>query len=281
MPLGDLAPVGHARAAERVGADAHPRVADRVEVEHLRQVVDVGAEEVVGADGRARLGEGHPSHARDVAADQLVGAGGDDARRVGVGRPAVRRVVLEAAVLGRVVRRGDHDPVGEARARRTPLVGADDRVADRGSGREPVAVVDQHGHVVGDQHLERRGPGRLGEGVGVAPDEERAVVALLRAVVADRLGRRGDVDLVEGRVERRAAVPARAEGDLLRDVVGVGLEVEVGRDQVGDVHQVLGAGGLSGSLVGGHGPHLGGSGNSRRERCGSGVDSGRVGPSEW
>ena len=125
-----------------------------------------------------------------------------------------------------------------------------------GVGREAVAVVDQHRDVVGDQHLQRRGPGGLGQGVGVATDEQRAVVALLLAVVADRLRGRGDVHLVEGGGERGAAVAARAEGDLLGDVVGIGLEVEVGRHEVGDVHQVLGAGGLSGSLVGGHGPIL-------------------------
>ena len=97
--------------------------------------------------------------------------------------------------------------------------------------------------------------------------------------------RRGDVDLVERAVQRGAAVPARAEHHLLRDVVGVGLEVEVGRDEVGDVHQVLGAGGLSGSLVGGHGPILVGpatvvDGGGRESRAPA-VDSGRVGPSEW
>ena len=43
--------------------------------------------------------------------DQLVGPIGDPAGGVGVGGAAVRRVVLESAVLGWVVRRGDDDPV--------------------------------------------------------------------------------------------------------------------------------------------------------------------------
>ena len=47
VPLGDLAPVVHAGPAQRVGADPHARRADRVDVEHRGQVVDVGAEEVV------------------------------------------------------------------------------------------------------------------------------------------------------------------------------------------------------------------------------------------
>ena len=65
--------------------------------------------------------------------DQLVGPLGDHARRVGVGRTAVRRVVLEAAVGRRVVRGRDHDAVGQTRAGRQVLaaVGAEDRVRDR------------------------------------------------------------------------------------------------------------------------------------------------------
>jgi hypothetical protein len=151
--------------------------------------------------------------------------------------------------------------------------------------REAVAVVDEDGDVVGDEDLEGGGPRRLGQRVGVATDEERAVVALLLAVVADRLGGRGDVHLVERGGERGAAVAAGAEGDLLRHVVGVGLQVEVGRHEVGDVHQVLGAGGLSGSLVGGHGPILAGDDTGWAtpvaESAVSAVDPGRSGPSEW
>ena len=46
-------------------------------------------------------------------AQQLVGPVLDPLRDVGVGRAAVGRVVLEAAVLGRIVRRRDDDAVGE------------------------------------------------------------------------------------------------------------------------------------------------------------------------
>ena len=42
VALGDRRPVGDARAAERVDAEAQPAVADRVEVDHGGQVVDVG-----------------------------------------------------------------------------------------------------------------------------------------------------------------------------------------------------------------------------------------------
>ena len=128
-----------------------------------------------------------------------------------------------------------------------PAVGADDRVRHRRGRRVAVAVVDQHGDVVGGQHLERGGPRRLGERVRVAADEERAVVALLAAVVADRLRRRGDVGVVERRPEAGPAVAAGAEGDLLVHVLGVRHPGVVGGDQVGDVDQVTGLGGLSGA----------------------------------
>ena len=84
-----------------------------------------------------------------------------------------------------------------------------------GRGRVPVAGVDQHGHVVGGEHLERGGPGRLGEGVGVPADEQRAVVPLLGPVLADGLGGGQDVRLVEGGVEAGAAVAGGAEHHLL------------------------------------------------------------------
>ena len=45
--------VMNADGTERVGADPHTGGPDRVQVEHRRQVVDVGPEEVVGRRGRA------------------------------------------------------------------------------------------------------------------------------------------------------------------------------------------------------------------------------------
>ena len=116
-PVGDLAPVGDARATERVGPDADAGLADLVDVEHGGEVVDVRPQEVVRRRRRSRPGERDPPHLGEPAGDQLVGALRDHARRVGVGRAAVGRVVLEAAVGRRVVRRRDHDAVGEAPTR--------------------------------------------------------------------------------------------------------------------------------------------------------------------
>jgi hypothetical protein len=62
MPLGDLTPVGDAGAAERVGSDADACLADPVQVQHARQVVDVAAEEVVRRRGGAGPRERDPAY---------------------------------------------------------------------------------------------------------------------------------------------------------------------------------------------------------------------------
>ena len=112
---GDARPVGHGGAAHRIDADTQPRGADGLHVDDRAEVVDVVGREValrdaVGGDGlRVR-------HARDAGVaigEQGVGAVFDPAGDVGVGGAAVRRVVLEAAVLRRVVRGGDDEAVGE------------------------------------------------------------------------------------------------------------------------------------------------------------------------
>ncbi len=127
----------------------------------------------------------------------------------------------------------------------------------RDAGRRRVAVggVDQHVDAVGGEHLERGRPGRLGERVGVAPEEQRAVDRLARPVLADRLGHRDDVGLVERAVEARAAVARRAERDPLGRVVGVGSLRVVRRHEVGDVDEVTGRCRLPGPLVH-HGPSM-------------------------
>ena len=58
--------------------------------------------------------------------------------------------------------------------------------------------------------------------MGVRAEEERAVRALSGAVLADRLGGRSDVVVVERGGKRRAAVPGRAEGDGLGGVRRIG-----------------------------------------------------------
>ena len=76
------------------------------------------------------------------------------------------------------------------------VVGQDGVRDDRRRGVAAVRL-DHHVHAVGSEHLDRRHQRRLGEGVGVHADEERAGRALARPVLADRLADGQDVILVE------------------------------------------------------------------------------------
>ena len=107
----------------------------------------------------------------------------------------------------------------------------------------------QHLHVVGDEHLERGGEGGLGQRVRVAADEQRAGDPGAGAVVADGLGGRGDVVVVERQPEGRAAVARRAEGDLLPGLGRVRVLRVVGGHQGGDVDEVGLARWLSGPIA--------------------------------
>jgi hypothetical protein len=66
--------------------------------------------------GAAGARERRAPHVLDAAFEQEVGARLDPSGDLRIGRPAVRRVVLEAAALGRIVRWRDDDAVGKSRA---------------------------------------------------------------------------------------------------------------------------------------------------------------------
>ena len=176
-----------------------------------------------------------PPDAVQAGPQQPVGLVLDPAGDVGVGRAAVGRVVLEAAVLGRVVGRGDHDAVGQVVAP-VPVPGEDGQRQRRGRGR-PVAGVDPHLDPVGGQHLQGGALGRLGQGVGVAAQEQRPVDPLGLPVAADGLGGGQDVGLVEGRLEGRPPVPRGPEGHLLGGLARVRPLLVVRRHQPVHVDQ--------------------------------------------
>ena len=112
-------------------------------------------------------------------AQQFVGPVLDPVRHVGVGGAAVGRVVLEAAVLGRIVRRRDDDAVREVLLA-TAVVDEDGPGDDR-RRRDAVVGLDDRLHAVGRQDLQRRALGRRGQRVRVLAHVERAVRALARA----------------------------------------------------------------------------------------------------
>ena len=249
VALGDRLPVAQARAAERVDAELEARVADRAEVDHRAEVVDVGGHVVAAAHLRVLVG--HALDAVQPRLEQRVGRVLDPAGHVGVGRAAVRRVVLEAAVAGRVVRGGDDDPVGRAAA--AAAVVGEDRVRDHRRRGRAVVGVEHDVDAVRAEHLDDRARGRLGQRVGVAAEEQRAVDPLGLAVAADRLGDREHVRLVERARGRRAAVAGGAEAHALGGLGGVGALVVVRRDQRIDVDQGGGVRQLAGVRVDAHG----------------------------
>ena len=210
-----------------------PAPADRVEVDHLPEVGDVGLNVVapVHRVGALRVVVRDAQDPLEPSAEQPVGLALDPARHVGVGRAPVRGVVLEAAVGRRVVRRGDHDPV---RPTAPAAVVLEDRVRDDRRRGGAVAGVDADVDAVGGQHLDDRLRGRLRQRVRVAAEEQRPVDPLCLAVAADRLADGQHVRLGERARERGAAVAGRPERHAVRRVrlLVVGLQQPADVDQV-------------------------------------------------
>ena len=149
VALADPRPVGHARAAERVGAEAQAGRPDRIHVDDRREVVDVGRHVVMGRDRRAGVGRRHLPDAIEAGLQEPVRLVLDPAGDVRVGRAAVGRVVLEAAVLGRVVRRRHDDAVGQAIV--AAAVVDEDRVRDDRGRRVAVVGIDPDVDTVRDE----------------------------------------------------------------------------------------------------------------------------------
>ena len=220
--LRNAGPVVHAGAAQRIDPHAHARTADHIQVDHVRQVVHIARQIIVGVGrGRApRTGKVHPCHAGEAGFDEGIGPRFDPRGHFGVGGAAVGRVVLESAAVGRVVGGRDHDSVRKAGGAST-VVGQD----GMGHGRRRCVFVvrGRHDlHAVRGEDFDRGGERGRGEGVRVESQKQRPVDALLSAVIADRLSDRQDVRLVEARVERAAAMSGGTEGDALRGDARVG-----------------------------------------------------------
>ena len=257
VPLADRAPVVDRGAAERIDAQPKPGARDGLHVDDRAQVRDVGAHEVVLAGGGPRPLERHARDAveavRTRRLEDPVRLVLDPARDVGVRRAAVGRVVLEAAVVGRVVRRRDDDPV--ARGAVPPVVVQRSRFATRiacetagvGVNPSPESTRTSTPRATSTSSAVRHA-GSLSACVS-RPDEQRARVSLRCPVAADRLGRREDVRLVERRPERGSAMARRAERHALGGVGRVGPDLVVRAEQGRDVNELGRDGGLAGARV--------------------------------
>src|SRR6185437_13872945 len=144
----------------------------------------------------------------ESAGDELVSAVFDPLGGGGIGGAAGGRVVLEAAVLGWVVRGGDDDAVGAVEFG-VLVVGEDGVREDRG-GSVAEVLVDHDLDAVGGEDLEGGSEGGFGEGVGVFGEEERPEDVLGGAVFDDGLGDGGDVIVIKGGAEGAAAMAGGA-----------------------------------------------------------------------
>ena len=214
----DRPPVMHRRAAERVHPQLEAGGADCVHVDDVPQVLDIGQDEVLSVRGRC-LDRRRQRHAFDpgiAAQEQLVGPVLDPFRDIGIGRAAVGRVVLEAAILRGIVRRRDDDAI-----RRVLLAAAiihEDGPRDDRRRRDAVVGLDDRRHPVGCQHLQRGALRRPGQRVRVLAHVERTVRAMAATVIADGLADGQDVGFGERAQERCSPVPAGAEGDELKRI---------------------------------------------------------------
>ena len=174
--------------------------------------------------GRVRDSPCDPLDSGILRQQQLVRTVLDPAGHAGIGRTAVRRVVLESAIFRRVVRRRDDDSIRRPIAR--PLIPREDRAGDDRRRREAVVLLDDRLHAIRGEHFESRLLGWRGQRVRVLADVERTVDAVLPSIFADGLGDRRDVRRGETPIERRPPVAAGAERDALTDVPRVGHPVE-------------------------------------------------------
>ncbi len=206
IALDDRLPVVDSGAAQGIDADANARSLDRLHVHHLGEVGHIGSDVVIGLDAGRLAGAfiGQAKDADQAGGQEIVGRVLDPAGDVDIGRAAIGRIVFEAALVRRVVRRADDDTVRQA-ATATAVIGQDG-VGDHRRGRITALVIDPGVDVVGGQHLDGAGEGGLAQGVGVHAQEQGTVDPGLAPIQADRLGDSQDMGFVEGRGEGRAPV---------------------------------------------------------------------------
>ena len=139
--------------------------------------------------------ERHAFHAGIVAAQQFVRAILHPVGHVRVGRAAVGRIVFEAAVLRRIVRRRDDDAVGQT-GLASAIVNNDGARNDR-RRRHAIIALDDRFDAVGREHFERGALRGRGQRVRVLAHLKRAIGAVAAAVIANRLGDGENVRLGE------------------------------------------------------------------------------------
>ena len=104
--------------------------------------------------------------------------------------------------------------------------------------RRVFVLVREHDfHTVGRQHFERAGIRRFGQRVGVDPQKQRAIDALLLAVITNGLTDGQHMPFVEAVFKRATAMPRGAKRDPLGGHRSVGQVAVVSRDEPGHIDQ--------------------------------------------
>ena len=174
-----------------------------------------------------------------AGAQQLVRAVLNPAGDVRIGRAAIGRVVLEAAVLGWIVRRRNHDAVGKMLF--ASAVVNQNGVRNGWRGRVAVVRLNDSFNAVGREHFQGGTLRRTGNRMRVLAHIKGTIDTLLLAVLANCLRDGKDVRFGEAAILGRAAMATGAEGDHLRGIANVGLALVVFALQTRDIDQhVLG-----------------------------------------
>jgi hypothetical protein len=236
VALGNRPPVVDPCAAERIDPQVDLRAANGVHVEHVGEIVNVRIEIVVpvGRGGAKSFLEGNPLHTFEAILEKLVGLRLDPGSDGGFRRSAVWGVVFEPAVMRRIVRRRDDDAVGESRL--APAVVSENRVGDNRRWGIFIPLRDHDFHPVCRQDLERTGKGRLGEGMRVHAEKQRAIDLLLLPIQTNGLTDGEDMPFIKSPFEGGTAMPGGAEGNPLSRHRRVRRFRIVGRDEFGYVH---------------------------------------------
>src|SRR5579864_1079263 len=160
----------------------------------------------------------------------------------GIGWSPMRRIVFEASVVGRIVRRRDYDTVGEPRL--SSVIVKQDRMGDGRGWSVGGAFGEHYFDVVCRKHFQRTRKCGLGQSMGIHPKKKRTVNVLDFAVITNRLSDCQDVPLVKRRVQSRSAMAGCTEDNPLSRVTRIGPQLVVGCKEFRNIHQDRGISGL-------------------------------------
>ncbi len=248
IPLRDAAPCIYRRAAKRIRPDIHTRGRHGLQVENLRQRFHVPRQQVLRVHVLRPSGPlvRHPEHLAVALLQQSVCALLDGPGDALLGRTSARGVVLNPAILRRIVAGRKYQPVREAG--RPVRVEREDGARDHRRGGGPLTRGADNLHAIGREHFQGRAMRGCGKRMRIHADEERPRRAKARPQFRHRLRDGQNVRLVERSAGGGSTVTGGAERNTLRRVGGIGNYLRVVRQQAGNVVGDAGYGAIHGLL---------------------------------